>query len=199
MQTPLIVLSPPMFSCAQNAPSVEASGCEAGRERCVCSPCTAHDHDQWRALLTFGPPQHETEALVLLLLQHHSLLVHHAVAVEEMPRRAPVSTAHQAQHGHGRPPGVKVHRWSGGAARAGLGQGDPTTTPPPPSPRTESGGWSNCIKRWDGRLPCLSATTSSKKTKTKTQTNPQTKLPPTPPPFPNAPSVAPGEKPVRTR
>lgn len=53
--------------------------------------------------LTFSPSQDEAEALVLLLLEHHGLLVHHAVTVEEMASRAPISTAHHPQHGHRRP------------------------------------------------------------------------------------------------
>ncbi len=43
---------------------------------------------------TFCPSQNEAKSLILLLLEHHRLLVHHAVTVEEMPSRAPVSTAH---------------------------------------------------------------------------------------------------------
>lgn len=83
---------------------------------------------------TFGPSQHEAEALVLLLLEHHGLLVHHAVTVEEMPSGAAVSAAHHPQHGHGRPGRVQVHAAGGELVRPGAGQGSPDPTPPPPTP-----------------------------------------------------------------
>lgn len=78
---------------------------------------------------TFGPAQDEAEALILLLLEHHRLLIHHAVTVEQMPSRAPVSTAHHPQHSHGRPARVEVHAAGGELVRPGqgrAGQGAPT-------------------------------------------------------------------------
>lgn len=83
-------------------------------------------------MLTFSPTQDEAEALILLLLEHHGLLVHHAVTVEEMSSRAPVSTAHHPQHGHGRPARVQVHGAGRELVRPGAGQGSPNPTPPPP-------------------------------------------------------------------
>lgn len=77
---------------------------------------------------TFSPTQDEAKPLILLFLQHHRLLVHHAVTVEEMPSRAPVSTTHHPQHGHGRPARVEVHTAAGALVRPG--QGRATLTPP---------------------------------------------------------------------
>lgn len=74
---------------------------------------------------TFRPSQDKAKSLILLLLEHHRLLVHHAVTVEEMPSRAPVSTAHHPQHGHGRPARVEVHA-AGELVRPGQGRATPT-------------------------------------------------------------------------
>lgn len=50
--------------------------------------------------VTFGPPQHEPEPLLLSFLQLHGLLLQRAVTVEEAAREAPVSAA---RHAHQRP------------------------------------------------------------------------------------------------
>lgn len=96
----------------------------------------AETHKKSVNVPTFGPTQDEAKTLILLLLEHHGLLVHHAVTVEEMPSRAPVSTAHHPQHGHGRPARVEVHGAGGELVRPG--QGDPDPTRPHPTTTTTS-------------------------------------------------------------
>lgn len=62
-----------------------------------------------RLFPTFRPPQHETESLVILLLQHDRLFVDNAVAVEKIARITTVIAAYHPHHRHRGARGVMLH------------------------------------------------------------------------------------------